>query len=71
VSGNSRAFEFEAAWWTRGAGSDRFRDFPSVDAAMAWLRAQLDHGLHEWIVRRRSVDGWRAVASGTAADLRA
>lgn len=67
MSGNSRAFEFEAAWWTATAGSDRFRDFPSVDAAMAWLRAQPT--LHEWIVRRRSVDGWRKVASGTKADL--
>ena len=65
--GKSRKLEYEAVWWTAGAKSDRYLDFASVDEAMAWLRAHPT--LHEWIVRRRSVDGWRVVASGTKADL--
>ena len=60
--------QFEALWWSGPEmESDRYRNFGSLDEAMAWLRGQ--DGLSEWIVRRRSVDGWRAVASGTKADL--
>ena len=68
MSGNSRTKEFEAAWWTaRQTTGDQFRNFAAVDEAMAWLREQ--ETLHGWIIRRRSTDGWRTVASGTAADL--
>lgn len=61
---------YEAAWWTPFDHSDRHRNFSDPDAARAWLAEQLGRGLHEWIIRRRSSDGWRAVASGTAEDLR-
>ena len=62
---------FEAAWWTPYSEADHFRNFGSIDDAMQWLRDQAPRGVHEWLIRRRSTDGWRTVASGTAADLRA
>ena len=62
------ATRFEAVWWTGPeAESDRWRNFGSVEDAMAWLRDQ--PRLAEWLIRQRSPHGWKAVASGTKADL--
>lgn len=69
MSGYTReSTQYEAVWWTGPeAESDRWRNFGSLDDALAWLKEQPN--LAEWLIRQRSPHGWRAVTSGTKDEL--
>lgn len=68
MNGKSRAYEYEAAWWkATWERHTETRNFPDPEQARAWLLER--EGLDEWLIRKRSPDGWRAVASGTKDEL--